>query len=144
VNYKSTILTLIQYITMAYFILNFPMFTGNVIAFGVQLLGVALGTWAILVMSKSKINIAPVPRVGSTLINGGPYRYLRHPMYLSLLLIFAPMLINNNSFIGWAVFALFFLNLILKLSYEEQLLLQTFERYKDYQKYTWKLIPWIY
>ena len=65
-------------------------------------------------------------------------------MYLSLLLVFVPMLIFHGSVVGWIVFGVFFINLILKLTYEEQLLLQTFDRYKDYQLNTWRIIPWIY
>lgn len=143
-NYKSATLTLIQYLSMAYLIFVYPVFTGNVLALGIQIIGVGLGIWAILVMSKSKLNIAPVPRTGSILINAGPYRYLRHPMYLSLLLVFVPMMLFHSSVVGWIVFGVFFVNLIIKLTYEEQLLLETFNRYKDYQLHTWRLIPWIY
>lgn len=143
-DFKSALLTLIQYTTMLYLILTFPVLSEKPIILVIQLSGILLGIWAIIVMSKSKLNIAPVPRVGSTLINTGPYRFIRHPMYLSLLLIFIPMMILNNSVVGWVVFGVFIINLILKLSYEEQLLSQTFENYSGYQQQTWRLVPWIY
>lgn len=143
-DFKSALLTLIQYTTMLYLILVFPVLSGKTIILVIQVSGVLLGIWAILVMSKSKLNIAPVPRAGSILINTGPYRIIRHPMYLSLLLIFIPMMILNNSVVGWVVFGVFIINLILKLSYEEQLLSQTFENYSGYQQQTWRLVPWIY
>lgn len=143
-NFKSVILTLIQYISMIYLILAFPVLSGKITVLLFQLIGILLGAWSIYVMSKSKLNIAPVPRVGSRLINDGPYRLIRHPMYLSLLFVFAPMMIFINSIIGWVVFGVFIINLILKLSYEEQLLKQTFEKYSEYQEQTWRLIPYIY
>ena len=143
-NIKSVLLTLIQYTTMLYLIIAFPVLSGKTIILAIELSGVLLGIWSVFVMSKSKLNIAPVPRVGSHLINAGPYRFIRHPMYLSLLFIFVPMMILNNSVVGWVVFGVFFINLILKLSYEEQLLNQTFENYGNYQQQTWRLIPFIY
>ena len=143
-NLKSSILTFIQYITMAYLLLTFSVFTGNTISLGIQLLGIILGIWAILVMSKSKLNITPVPRNGSSLINIGPYRFIRHPMYLALLLFLTPVVFYHTTNLGILVFGIFLVNLVLKLSYEEQLLLQSFKRYEDYQQHTWRLIPWIY
>ena len=143
-NFKSVVLTFIQYVSMVYLILAFPVLSGKIIVLIIQLIGVLLGIWSVLVMSKSKLNIAPLPRVGSHLINDGPYRFIRHPMYLSLLLVFVPMMILNNSVVGWVVFGVFSINLILKLSYEEQLLNQIFENYSDYQQQTWRLIPFIY
>jgi len=143
-NFKSALLTLIQYTTMLYLILAFPVLSEKSIAHIIQLSGILLGIWSVVVMSKSKLNIAPVPRVGSYLINAGPYRFIRHPMYLSLLLVIVPMMILNNSVVGWVVFGVFFINLILKLSYEEQLLHQTFKNYSNYRQQTWRLIPFVY
>ncbi len=144
INLKSTILTLIQYLTMAYLLFAFPVFTKNVFTLIIQSLGVFLGFWAIVVMSKSKLNITPVPREGSSLINSGPYRIVRHPMYSSLLLFLVPIVFYYSSKMGFLVFGIFLVNLILKLTYEEQLLLKTFNRYEVYKQYTWRLIPYVY
>lgn len=53
----------------------------------------------------------PVPRTGAHLSRGGPYRYLRHPMYVGLLLIILGLLIAAGSPIAWlwgVVLAIFF------------------------------------
>ena len=143
-NLKSILLTFIQYVAIIYIVLSYPVFSGNSIILIVQLLGIFLGLWAIFAMSKSRLNITPVPRAGSSLINGGPYRFIRHPMYLALLLFLTPVILFHYSNLGILVFGIFLANLVLKLSYEEQLLLQTFNQYEDYQQHTWRLIPWIY
>lgn len=143
-NLKSILLTFIQYISMIYLILAFPVLSKQTFVLIIQLCGLLLGVWAILVMSGSKLNITPVPRSGAILIQKGPYKLIRHPMYLSLLLVLIPMMIYNTSVLGWLVFGIFFINLIIKLSYEENLLVQTFEGYKNYQQHTWRLIPWVY
>lgn len=143
-NFKSILLTLIQFLSIGYLLLALPVFTKNVFTLGIQLFGVFLGIWAIIVMSKSKLNITPVPLEGSSLINSGPYRIVRHPMYTSLLLFLTPIVFYYSTKMGFLVYGIFLVNLILKLTYEEQLLQQTFNRYEDYRQDTWRLIPWIY
>lgn len=48
--------------------------------------GALLGLWAIGVNRPGNFNVRPVPRPGATLVTTGPYRFVRHPMYSSLLL----------------------------------------------------------
>ncbi len=110
----------------------------------IQVSGLLLGAWAILVMSRSKLNVTPVPRKGSVLISNGPYRLIRHPMYTSLFLIFYPILYTSHSTTNLALFAVFTVNMILKLNYEEKLLHQRFEGYRELAGKTWRLIPWVY
>ena len=110
----------------------------------IQVLGLLLGGWAILAMSRSKLNVTPVPRKGSVLITDGPYRLIRHPMYTSLFLIFYPILYTSHSTANLVLFSVFTVNMILKLNYEEKLLLQRFEGYREMTVKTWRLIPWIY
>lgn len=143
-NLKSILLTMIQYLSMIYLVLAFPVLSKHTMILILQVSGLILGVWSVVEMSRSKLNISPVPRSGAIFIHRGPYKLIRHPMYLSLLLVLIPMMIFNNSVVGWIVFIIFIINLILKLSYEEQLLVNTFEKYKDYQKHSWRLIPWIY
>ena len=143
-NLKSILLTLIQYLSMVYIVLMVPLFSGNAITLSIQLLGIMVGIWSIIEMSKSKLNITPLPRVGSSFINGGPYRIIRHPMYLSLLLFLTPIVLYHYTNVGIMVFGIFLVNLILKLTFEEQLLLETFESYRDYKQHSWRLIPLIY
>lgn len=53
----------------------------------------------------------PVPRAGAHLSRSGPYRYLRHPMYVGVLLIILGLLIAAGSPLGWlwgAVLVIFF------------------------------------
>jgi len=68
----------------------------------------------------------PVPRTGAHLSRGGPYRYLRHPMYAGLLLIVLGLLIAAGPPIAWAwgiVLAAFFW---LKSRWEDRALHRTY------------------
>jgi protein-S-isoprenylcysteine O-methyltransferase Ste14 len=81
-----------------------------------------------------------------TLVTVGPFARIRHPMYLSLILM------NAGVCIAWGIVwmlasLLFFVGLvILIMIQEEKMLLQTFE--PEYRKYMnrvpWRLIPGIF
>ena len=140
----SALLTIIQYGSLI-FLLGFnPWFHHNPWLLAVQLSGVVIGIWAIITMSKSKLNIAPDPRAGAVLVRDGLYRYIRHPMYLSLLLAIPPLVLRSPGIVNLLVFSLFTINLMIKMFYEESLLRQYFKDYEDYMKKTWRLIPYVF
>ena len=143
-DYKAFILTLIQYTTLPLMMWLMKWFTGNSFLLLIQIFGFVVASWAIFEMQKSKINIAPTPIKGAILVDTGMYKWIRHPMYTSLLLVFIPMMIKNYNPLNLSIFIIFSINLILKLEYEETLLLKFFTEYTDYQKRTWKIIPFIY
>ncbi|MBL4708141.1 MAG: hypothetical protein JKY48_06850 [Flavobacteriales bacterium] len=81
---------------------------------------------------------------GASLIQTGPYQLIRHPMYSSILLFFFPVLFGQDSIIVYSIYLILLINLILKLKYEEQILLKKFEMYSSYQGKSYRLIPYIY
>jgi len=108
------------------------------------ILGLELGVWAIIVMQKSKLRVTPDVATGAKLIKKGPYKYIRHPMYSSLLIICLGLFLTNiySMTIFFFVFLIIVLNL--KIIYEENLLKIFFPAYKNYMKKTKKLIPFIF
>jgi protein-S-isoprenylcysteine O-methyltransferase Ste14 len=107
-------------------------------------LGLALGLWAIISMKGSKLRVTPDVATGAKLIKKGPYKYLRHPMYLSVLIVCLGLFLTNvySMTIFFYIFLIVVLNL--KIVYEERLLRIAFPNYKNYTKKTKKLIPFIY
>jgi len=49
------------------------------------LAGLALGLWALSANRPGNFNVQPAPRAGGRLVQQGPYRWIRHPMYTAVL-----------------------------------------------------------
>lgn len=141
---KSILLTAIQFICIGWILYTNPWLSENRILMVVQLIGLMLGIWAIAKMSKSKLNVTPTPVKGAMLITSGPYHWVRHPMYTALILMLFPILYNNYGQMNLIIFGILFINLILKINYEEHLLRKRFQEYHKMESTTWRLLPWVY
>ena len=110
-------LVLWQYSLLLVFLLSGPWFSHHIIGLLVQIIGLFIGFWAIWSMRRSRLNIAPCVRKGSSLIQHGPYRFLRHPMYLSILLFFSPLITESPSNLQILSFIALIHGLFLKLNF---------------------------
>lgn len=140
----NLILTLIQYSTLTAFLIMTPYIAKGILWQIIEIIGGVVGVWAIVVMQHSKINIAPAPRANAHLITNGPYRLIRHPMYMAIILTLTPLIITHYDPIRAIILGILYINLIFKLLFEEGLLKQYFEGYPEYMKKTWRLLPWVF
>ena len=106
--------------------------------------GVMVGGWAIYVMRVSKFHITPEVDKKAILVAAGPYRFIRHPMYSAVLLVCLGLLLMNVNVVSRAVYMVLVADLLLKLRYEEKLLLKHFTEYRDYMNKTKRLIPLVF
>jgi protein-S-isoprenylcysteine O-methyltransferase Ste14 len=82
---------------------------------------------------------------GHELVTGGLYRVIRHPSYLGLLLGLFGWALIFRSAIGLLVSLLLLPPLMARMNSEEALLESEFgERYADYRRRTWRLLPFLY
>jgi protein-S-isoprenylcysteine O-methyltransferase Ste14 len=85
-------------------------------------------------------------REKQTLVTGGLYGYVRHPMYSSFFLFaVAQALLLQNWIAGpiglLAIAILFFL----RVPREEEMMIETFgQQYRDYMQRTARIVPWVY
>ena len=91
-------------------------------------------------------NLTPVPypKEDGTLVETGPYRFVRHPIYCAVLLIAFgwAFLVHGWLTLGYAIIMLVFFDI--KSHREEEWLKVKFPGYKEYQKRVRKLIPFVY
>jgi protein-S-isoprenylcysteine O-methyltransferase Ste14 len=81
----------------------------------------------------------------SSLITTGLFKYIRHPLYLSLILLGFGILAKNARLIQWIFALINFVSMILTAKVEEkEMTLKFGDNYKEYMKKTKMFIPFIF
>jgi len=114
--------------------------TASVLVWG----GLVIGFWAVLSMRKSRFRVIPEVAPDASLITNGPYRVVRNPMYLSVLMATLGWVIDFPTIPRAAAWLVILLALVSKLLYEERLLAERFPGYDIYKSRTKRLIPYIW
>ena len=108
----------------------------------VCLMGFAVAVWARLHLGRNW-GMPMTFKEGHDLVTGGPYRYIRHPIYTGMLLA-----ILGSALVTGAVWLMVFAGMAIYCVYsartEEGLMLQAFpEQYTKYKRRTKAFIPFV-
>jgi protein-S-isoprenylcysteine O-methyltransferase Ste14 len=126
---------------------EFWTFDGNTIRWvGIVLVtaGGALRLWPVFVLGRQFSGLVAI-QPGHVLITSGPYRVIRHPSYLGLLVSLLGWALAFRSGIGLLIAALNIPPLIARIRAEEKLLISQFgSEYAAYRARTSRLIPRLY
>jgi protein-S-isoprenylcysteine O-methyltransferase Ste14 len=116
------------------------LYIGLVIVFIALLIGIL----AIKENNFNNFNITPYIKNNSKLITNGIYKYIRHPMYSSVLLGMFGIVILYFDTLDFILYIILFINMIIKMYYEEYLWNNKTLTYQKYSKKTKRLIPFIF
>lgn len=141
---KSRILVVIQFTAILLYAISGPLIAAVFWLQALELIGIALAAWAILVMNPLRVSVFPEPRHDGELIERGPYAFIRHPMYSSILIIAAALTIDRLDVTSGVLFSVLITNQVVKLKYEESMLREKYPSYAEYMKRTKALVPFIF
>ena len=113
-------------------------------AFVAAAAAIALGLWALWANRPGNFHIRPVPREGGHLVQHGPYRWIRHPMYSALLLAGVAAARLSGDGVSWLILLALAAVLAVKAAVEERALAAHYADYPGYQKRTRRFVPGIY
>jgi protein-S-isoprenylcysteine O-methyltransferase Ste14 len=114
------------------------------VGLGVFFLGFTIMHWAEAVLDK-QFSIVVTIQENHQLVTAGPYRYLRHPRYLGIVLFSLGFSCIYRSWLALILAAGLTMLLIGRIHIEEMLLHREFgPDWEAYSQKTWRLIPFIY
>jgi protein-S-isoprenylcysteine O-methyltransferase Ste14 len=146
-NYKDYWFVSIQFILFFCFIFDFDWslklsLAIQKIGFVIAVFGGIIMTLALLQLNKN-ISPFPTPKDSASLLRNGLYKFMRHPIYTGIILLFSGYSVYQNSFYKLLVSVVLVILFYLKSNYEEQRLQEKFPDYKRYKSKTGRFFPWI-
>ena len=106
-------------------------------------IGLVFAIWARVIIGRNWSGVITL-KEGHELIEHGPYRIVRHPIYTGILVMFAGTAIATGYFGGFIGLLLLFLSFWVKLKREEDLMLKHFpDKYSAYQRRVKRIIPFL-
>lgn len=103
-----------------------------------------LGGWTLLHNRLGNFNVHPQPKAGGVLVTSGPYRWVRHPMYSTVLLIAAALACVSAQGLAWGVWLALFGVLLAKAMVEEQGLREHYPQYAAYCRQCKRFVPGVF
>lgn len=137
---RSIILVALQFVLIGVLLWPHDEAAFNALSLGLVAVGIAVGVWALAGNRPGNFNIRPDPKRDGVLISHGAYRYVRHPMYVALLLAGAGLVAREPE--SWRIAAWVALAVVLnaKARFEERAMR---DQHADYDAYCARTARWI-
>jgi protein-S-isoprenylcysteine O-methyltransferase Ste14 len=126
--------------TMVFFAAHITSTLLNLMSSVCLIAGMALAIFTVVHLGKA-FSIVPQARM---LVRSGPYRWLRHPLYVCEEIAVCGTLLQFLSPITALIFVTHIGIQVCRIVYEERLLRETFPEFRDYAASTWRLIPFVW
>lgn len=139
----SKILLAIQFISI--FVILIPGQTSRLTDLWWILLLISTITtlWIFTHNKVGNFNIVPEIKENAKLIITGPYKFVRHPMYSSLILFMLGFVLWKFSFINIVMLCIMSITVFMKAYKEEKLWHRKDSAYLEYKKQTKMIIPFL-
>jgi protein-S-isoprenylcysteine O-methyltransferase Ste14 len=113
----------------------------QVLAILITAAGIGFAIWARAYLGGNWSSAVTV-KVGHQLVQTGPYRWVRHPIYTGIILGLLGTAMAQHKLGGLVAVALFYLGFKIKSKIEERTMVGTFgPQYEDYRRSTGAILP---
>lgn len=139
----SGIAGLLNAAAIAWLLISGQLLSRSPYAIVPQLLAVALAIWARRSFPAGQFSVHPEPKA-PRLIESGPYRWIRHPMYTAVQTIVWSGVLQHRTPLNLAIAAVPLLVVIVRIVDEEKALLANVPGYAEYAKRTKRFVPFVF
>jgi protein-S-isoprenylcysteine O-methyltransferase Ste14 len=126
--------------------MNFPLtphtFLSEWIGAAVCLIGLAITIWSRWTLAGNWSSDVRFKQ-GHELVQTGPYRFVRHPIYTGILIMCLAIAIQFGRLHQWVGVLIIGIGLWIKLKQEETVMRQHFPEYGEYRKRVRALVPFV-
>jgi len=119
------------------------LFSSFPLVISVQVLALVLFLWARVTFGRRSYHVVADPTEGG-LVTGGPYRYIRHPIYAAFCLFTSAGVAAHWSWSAGLCGGLILGSAVLRIFCEECLVAARYPEYAQYSLTTWRMIPYVY
>ncbi|MCC7518332.1 MAG: isoprenylcysteine carboxylmethyltransferase family protein [Verrucomicrobiae bacterium] len=141
---RSKILVALQWIAMLGLAGTGAVVPTNLPLATLQLAAFALMFWTFALLGIGRFNVSPEVNARARLVVRGPYRVVRHPMYVSVFALMLAWLLGRFTWTGLACGITLVVIALQKMTLEEEALAVRFPEYEGYLRHTARLIPGIW
>ena len=138
----SVIAFVISVLALLTLIARRSLFAHGWLAIAIQIAAVCLMIWARITFGLRSFHAAANPTKGG-LITRGPYRFIRHPIYASVIYFVWAGVLSHLSPINVCLGIIVTAGLVIRFRSEERLLLGMYPEYADYAAKTKRIIPYL-
>jgi len=119
------------------------LFSSSPVVIVVQAAAAVLLIWARLTFGRRSFHVAGNPTEGG-LVNCGPYRYIRHPIYTAMCLLSGAGAVAHWSWASGLLSGLVLGCGLVRIFCEEVMVSAGYPEYRRYAAKTWRMVPYIF
>ena len=138
----SLVATTVLVVAVVSLLVRRSLFARTPVSIALQAVAGALMLWARVTFRGRSFHAGADPTAGG-LVTGGPYRYLRHPIYSAILLFVWSGVIPHGGIISILTAIVSTAALAVRMGAEEALVTEAYPEYAEYSRRTKRLIPFV-
>ena len=119
------------------------LFSSSTLVICLQVVALLLFLWARVTFGRRSYHVVANPTAGG-LVTGGPYRYIRHPIYAAMCLFTWAGVAAHWSWSSGLCGGLILGSAVMRIYCEELLVAARYPDYVQYKARTWRMIPYVY
>ena len=119
------------------------LFSSSPLVISLQVVAVLLFLWARVTFGRRSYHVVADPTEGG-IVTGGPYRYIRHPIYAAFCLFTWAGIAAHWSWSSGLCGGLILGSAVMRIFCEEALVQARYPEYARYKATTWRMIPYVY